>query len=75
MPDDLSLLCAHVASAVGFPDYEPQAAIINYYHMDSTLSGHTDHSEFDLEAPLVSIRYFKFGVEIFSLHFLALKGN
>jgi len=29
---------------------------VNYYHLDSTLSGHTDHSEKDLSIPLLSIR-------------------
>lgn len=28
---------------------------MNYYHLDSTLSGHVDQSEFNLEAPLISI--------------------
>lgn len=37
--------------------FKPEAAIVNYYHLDSSLSGHTDHSEFDLTAPLISIRY------------------
>ena len=37
--------------------FKPEAGIINYYHLDSTLSGHTDHSEFDLTAPLFSLRY------------------
>jgi len=30
---------------------------VNYYHLDSTLSGHSDHSERDLSHPLLSIRY------------------
>lgn len=30
---------------------------MNYYHMDSTLSGHTDHSEKDLSHPLVSLSF------------------
>ena len=29
---------------------------MNFYHVDSTLSGHTDHSERDLSHPLLSIR-------------------
>ena len=29
---------------------------MNYYHLDSTLSGHTDHSEKDLSIPLLSVR-------------------
>ena len=40
----------------GLFSFVPEAGIINYYHMDSTLSGHTDHSELDLTAPLFSIR-------------------
>ncbi|KDR13104.1 Alkylated DNA repair protein alkB-like protein 1, partial [Zootermopsis nevadensis] len=46
-PQDLATLCQYVATAVGFDDFRAQAAIVNYYHMDSTLSGHTDHSEPD----------------------------
>ena len=30
---------------------------MNYYHMDSTLSGHTDHSEKDLSRPLLSLSF------------------
>jgi hypothetical protein len=30
---------------------------VNYYHMDSTLSGHTDNSEQNKEAPLFSFRW------------------
>lgn len=36
--------------------FEAEAAIVNYYRLDSTLSGHTDHSEKDLTKPLLSIR-------------------
>ena len=36
--------------------FVPEAAIVNYYHLDSTLSGHTDHSEKDLSIPLLSVR-------------------
>ena len=39
-----------------FFSFEPEAAIVNYYHLDSTLSGHTDHSEKDLSVPLLSLR-------------------
>ncbi len=37
--------------------FKAEAAIVNYYHLDSTLSGHTDHSERDRNKPLLSIRY------------------
>ena len=36
--------------------FNAEACIVNYYHLDSTLSGHTDHSEKDLSLPLLSIR-------------------
>lgn len=55
-PHDLSLLCNYFAEVLGFKDFKAEAAIVNYYHMDSTLSGHTDHSEHNLEAPLFSFR-------------------
>jgi alkylated DNA repair protein alkB family protein 1 len=55
-PEDLAMLCQHVAAVIGFEDFSAQAAIVNYYHMDSTLSGHTDHSEPNKDAPLFSFR-------------------
>ena len=65
MPEELVLLCRHIAATVGYQGYNPQAAIINYYHMDSTLAGHTDHSEFDLHSPLISVRCVGEGVREF----------
>lgn len=56
-PEDLSHLTQFIGTVLGYKDYSPEAAIVNFYHMNSTLSGHTDHSENDLEAPLISIRY------------------
>ena len=56
-PEDLGCLCRLIAATVGFPDFSAQAGIINYYHMDSTLGGHTGHSELDDDAPLISLRY------------------
>lgn len=38
-------------------NYQSEAAIINYYPMDSTLSGHVDHSEPNKTAPLVSVSF------------------
>lgn len=55
-PLDMGDLARYIASAIGYSDdYRAEAAIINYYHSDSTLSGHTDHSEKDLQAPLLSV--------------------
>jgi len=46
-----------VSRAIGCGDFSAEAAIVNFYHMDSTLSGHTDHSEPDKKAPLFSFRF------------------
>lgn len=56
-PQDLAMLCQYIAEVVGFDDFSSEAAIVNYYHMDSTLSGHTDNSEQNKEAPLFSFRW------------------
>lgn len=50
-------LTRHLAELVGYDDYEPEAAIVNYYHMKSTLSGHVDFSEFVHTSPLFSISF------------------
>lgn len=55
-PVDLACLCNYIANVTGFQNFVAEAAIVNYYHMNSTLSGHTDHSEKNLDAPLISIR-------------------
>lgn len=56
-PRDLDAMCSAVARVIGWPEFEPQAAIINYYHLDSSLGGHTDHSEFNKTAPLFSFSF------------------
>ncbi|XP_077286549.1 alpha-ketoglutarate-dependent dioxygenase AlkB [Arctopsyche grandis] len=56
-PSDLGELCKLIAASLGFDNYMPQASIVNYYHMDSTLAPHTDHSEKNLDAPLISISF------------------
>uniref|UniRef100_T1IYE7 Fe2OG dioxygenase domain-containing protein n=1 Tax=Strigamia maritima TaxID=126957 RepID=T1IYE7_STRMM len=56
-PADLASLNAFFAKILQFPPYFAEAAIVNYYHLDSTLAGHVDRSEFDLEAPLFSISF------------------
>ncbi|XP_069117377.1 nucleic acid dioxygenase ALKBH1-like [Argopecten irradians] len=55
--EDMSSLGRYVASAIGYPKFSPEAAVLNYYHLDSSLSGHTDHSEFDHSAPLISFSF------------------
>ncbi|PBC33997.1 Alkylated DNA repair protein alkB [Apis cerana cerana] len=57
IPIELSLLTSFLAQTLGFKDFKAEAAIINYYRMNSTLAGHTDHSEPNVEAPLFSISF------------------
>lgn len=57
VPIELSGLTSVLAKALGFSDFKAEAAIINYYRMNSTLAGHTDHSEINITAPLFSISF------------------
>ncbi|GFS14680.1 alkylated DNA repair protein alkB homolog 1-like [Elysia marginata] len=56
-PKDVHILSQYISNVLGFGQFNAEAGIVNYYHMDSTLAGHTDHSEIDLEAPLFSISF------------------
>lgn len=55
-PEDVAELTDVIAEFLGYENFKAEAAIVNYYHMNSTLSAHTDHSEVNLEAPLFSFR-------------------
>lgn len=57
IPQELALLFQFIANALGFKAFKLEAGIINYYHLDSTLSGHIDQSEFNLDAPLFSLSF------------------
>ncbi|XP_037527458.1 nucleic acid dioxygenase ALKBH1 [Rhipicephalus sanguineus] len=56
-PSCLSALAKKLATLLGHTGFEPEAAIVNYYAMNSTLSGHVDRSEFDLSSPLFSVSF------------------
>ncbi|KFB49033.1 AGAP000155-PA-like protein [Anopheles sinensis] len=56
-PPDLAQLVRTIASVLGFERFSPEAAIVNYYPTGTTLAGHTDHSEDDLTAPLLSLSF------------------
>ncbi|KAF4519741.1 hypothetical protein B566_EDAN014239 [Ephemera danica] len=56
-PPDLAQLSQLLVRAAGFSAYQAEAAIVNFYPMDSTLTGHTDHSEKDHTAPLLSLSF------------------
>ena len=55
MPPDVVNISKLVASVLNYNDYRPQAGIVNYYHLNSTLSVHQDYSEVNQEAPLISM--------------------
>lgn len=55
-PDDLAKLNQYFAHVLNLGDYSAEAAIVNFYPLGTTLAGHTDHSEKNLDAPLFSIR-------------------
>jgi len=57
-PIELSKLSKTIMKMLQFSDeFIAEAAIVNFYHPSSTLSGHTDHSEYNLSAPLLSISF------------------
>jgi len=56
-PAELNQLSRIFSTVIGCPDYNAQAAIINFYHAGSTLSAHTDSSEHDLTFPLISVSF------------------
>ncbi|CAI5764319.1 AlkB homolog 1, histone H2A dioxygenase [Podarcis lilfordi] len=53
-PSDLAFLSEQVAKACGFPRFQAEAGILNYYHFDSSLGIHVDESELDYSQPLLS---------------------
>ncbi|CAF0936327.1 unnamed protein product [Adineta steineri] len=62
VPDELAQLCKIImrviSSSAGCSMMNAEAAIVNYYHMNSTLCAHTDHSEYDaLTKPLISLSF------------------
>lgn len=55
MPDLFMQLAREAASTAGFPDYQPDACLINRYSPGSRLSLHQDRNERDFSAPIVSV--------------------
>ncbi|KAH3856758.1 hypothetical protein DPMN_099352, partial [Dreissena polymorpha] len=56
-PTDLSHLCGYIAETLGYSSYSSEAGIVNFYRMDSSLMGHTDVSELDHAAPIISFSF------------------
>ncbi|CAF3588228.1 unnamed protein product [Rotaria sp. Silwood1] len=62
IPDELSQLCQTIAQVISSntdcPMMYAETVIINYYHLNSTLCAHTDHSEYNaLIKPLLSFSF------------------
>jgi alkylated DNA repair protein alkB family protein 1 len=57
MPNEINELAKFIAYLFGYMNYRPEAGIVNYYHLNSTLSAHQDHSELNQDAPLISISF------------------
>jgi DNA oxidative demethylase len=55
IPGSFRGLAASAAAAAGYPDFEPDACLINLYEPGTRLSLHRDENERDLTAPIVSV--------------------
>lgn len=53
-PSDLARLCSNIAQLV-HEDLEAEAAIVNYYPLDTCMGGHLDDAEHIMTKPIVSI--------------------
>jgi len=56
-PSELQELCTILADSIEWKNFKSQAAIVNYYHEGSTLCAHTDHSEHNMEPPVISLSF------------------
>ncbi|KFM68342.1 Alkylated DNA repair protein alkB-like protein, partial [Stegodyphus mimosarum] len=61
-PPCLKELAQHIALCLGFNRYEPEAAILNFYNLKSSLGIHNDHSEDDYDAPILSFSFGQTGI-------------
>lgn len=55
MPEVFRALCDRASAAAGYPDFTPDACLINRYAPGAKLSLHQDKDEPDLRAPIVSV--------------------
>ncbi|XP_057677969.1 nucleic acid dioxygenase ALKBH1 isoform X2 [Corythoichthys intestinalis] len=56
-PAELHILSGQIATACGFPGFNAEAGILNYYRSDSSLGIHVDESELDHSRPLLSFSF------------------
>jgi alkylated DNA repair protein (DNA oxidative demethylase) len=55
MPTAFAELAAQAAALAGFPDFDPDACLVNRYDPGARLTLHQDRNERDFEAPIVSV--------------------
>ena len=55
MPDVFEQLAAQAAAEAGYPDFMPDACLVNRYQPGARLSLHQDRNERDFAAPIVSV--------------------
>ena len=55
IPEAFNALCHEAAIAAGYPDFQPDACLINRYAPGAKLSLHQDKDEPNLSAPIVSV--------------------
>ena len=55
MPAVFATLATQTAARAGFPDFVPDACLINQYEPGSRMSLHQDKNEIDYAAPIVSV--------------------
>jgi len=55
MPAAYAELAKDAASEAGYPDFRPDACLINRYHPSARLTLHQDKNESDFQSPIVSV--------------------
>ncbi|KIQ98068.1 DNA oxidative demethylase AlkB [Lysobacter sp. A03] len=55
MPQPMLGMASKAAAAAGFPDFQPDACLINRYRPGTRLSLHQDRDEADMAQPIVSV--------------------
>ena len=55
MPAAYAELARDAASEAGYPDFRPDACLINRYHPSARLTLHQDKNESDFQSPIVSV--------------------
>jgi DNA oxidative demethylase len=57
LPPGLAALATDAAEAAGFPDFVPEACLINVYDLSARMGAHQDRDEKALGAPIVSVSF------------------